>query len=87
MHTKVEHVKNGLIFTPGFSARHCFKAIDQEGKKQLDFRSLRLFFKKVGHRPTKEEIVAIIRRLDFSGNCKISFQEFCEGILPTQIKI
>jgi hypothetical protein len=35
----------------------------------------------------KEELLAIIRRLDFNGDLTISFPEFNEGISPIGIDI
>ncbi len=82
LHLRIEQQKIGLVFSPGFSIRRCFKAIDERALSYIDERSLRRFFKKVGHRPNKEELIAIIRRIDSTGDNIISYEEFCEGLQP-----
>jgi len=80
LHLRIEQQKIGLVFCPGFKIRRCFKAIDEKALSYIDERALRRFLKKVGHSPSKEELIAIIRRFDSSGDYMISFEEFCEGV-------
>ena len=35
----------------------------------------------MGHIATKAEIVSVIRRFDLDGDCKISLEEFADGLL------
>ena len=36
--------------------------------------------KVVGYYPTEDEVIAVVRRLDVDADCKISYEEFSEGI-------
>lgn len=76
---KVEQMKANLHFLPGFSLLKVFKAIDEQNTQFVDENTLRRFFKKMGHPPDKNELVAILRRFDLDGDAKLSFEEFCEA--------
>lgn len=84
---KLEQQKKDLENLPTFSLRHCFKAIDEAHNKFLDYAAIRRFFIKVGHRPVKEELNNVMRRMDLDGDSKISFFEFCEALTPITINI
>lgn len=43
---------------------------------------VRRFLKRAGHQPVKEELMAIMRRLDLDGDMKLSFSEFTEALTP-----
>jgi Ca2+-binding EF-hand superfamily protein len=73
---RVEQQKKDLESLPNFNLRHCFKAIDESHNKFIDVLAIRRFFIKVGHKPVKEELSNIMRRVDLDGDCKISFYEF-----------
>ena len=87
LHDKVEQLKRDLEMTPGYSIRRCFKAIDETNCKFIDESALRRFLKKVGHRPTKEELVSIMRRFDLDGDHKVTFPEFAEALTPIVIGV
>lgn len=46
----------------------------------IDEKNLRRFLRNVGYLASKQELVAIIRRIDTDGDAKISLDEFNEGI-------
>jgi len=44
-----------------------------------------MFFKSAGYYPTEDEIIALVRRLDYNADCKISYEEFCEAIKTSEL--
>jgi len=70
---KVEQQKKDLEGLPNYNLRHCFKAMDEAHHKLLDVQAVRRFFIKVGHKPLKEELSNVMRRLDLDGDNKVSF--------------
>jgi len=64
-----------------FTVQAAFKAIDDWGYKYLDERNIKRFLRTMGHVPVKAEIVAIIRRFDLDGDCKVSIEEFADGLI------
>lgn len=84
---RLEQLKKDLEKLPNFNLRHCFKAIDDLRNKYLDQAALKRFFIKVGHKPVKDEIKNIMRRVDLDGDNHISFTEFCEALVPITIGI
>lgn len=87
LHCRVEQLKAELESTPGYSIRRCFKAIDEINNKYFDEAALRRFMKKIGHNPTKNELVAILRRFDLEGDCQVSFPEFCEALTAIHVRV
>ena len=81
---KLEQLKQDLEKFKKFSIRRAFKAIDSANFRYLDEVSIRRFLKKIGHKPLKGELIAIMRRFDLDGDAKISFQEFVEALTPVQ---
>ena len=54
--------------------------MDEANEGDINPDNLRAFFKSNGYYPTEDEVIAIVRRLDVDADCKISYEEFCEGI-------
>jgi len=48
---------------------------------------IRRFFIKVGHKPLKEELANVMRRIDLNGDNKISFYEFSEAFTPIELNL
>jgi EF-hand domain pair len=46
----------------------------------LDARNIRRFLRNMGVLLSKQELVALIRRIDLDGDAKISYEEFFEGV-------
>ena len=67
-HVGLEQAKRDLANVPGFNIKQIFRAIDEVNCKFIDEAAIRRFLKKVGHRPLKHELVAIMRRLDLDGD-------------------
>ena len=84
---RVEQQKKDLQGLPSFNLRHCFKAIDEAHIKFLDVSAIRRFFIKVGHKPLKEELANVMRRIDLDGDSKISFYEFSEALTSIELSL
>jgi Ca2+-binding EF-hand superfamily protein len=72
---KLENFKRTLESQYDFCSAAAFKVVDDWGYKYLDERNIKRFLRTMGHVATKQEIVAIIRRFDLDGDCKISLDE------------
>lgn len=57
-----------------------FKLVDVMDKGVLDHLTLKEFLLLNGHFSTKEELIAIIRRIDTDGDSKIKYHEFVQFI-------
>jgi hypothetical protein len=80
LHLKAENIKRSLESSYDFSVRAAFKAIDDWNYNYIDKQNLKRFLRSMGHLASKQEIVAILRRLDLDGDAKINLQEFGEAI-------
>lgn len=61
--------------------------MDPIQNRAIDERGLRRFLKRVGHEPTKSELLAIMRRMDQDGDACVSFLEFKEAVGPVQADV
>ena len=77
---KAESFKRTLEQSYDFSVQLAFKAIDDWNFNQIDFKNLRRFLRNVGYLASKQELIAIIRRIDTDGDSKLKIDEFSEGI-------
>jgi hypothetical protein len=80
LHLKAENMKRSLESSYDFSVKAAFKAIDDWNYNFIDKQNLKRFLRSMGHLASKQEIVAILRRLDLDGDAKINLQEFGEAI-------
>ena len=71
----------------GFSIMRTFAGLDTYKNGCIDERGLRRFLKRVGHNPLKEELLAIMRRIDQDGDACISFYEFEEALTPVCVQL
>lgn len=53
----------------------------------MDVQAIRRFFIKVGHKPLKEELANVMRRIDLDGDNKITFYEFSEAFNPIELSL
>lgn len=79
---RLEKLKVDLRSLPGFNTRHLYKAVAQPNNQGIDQTALRRFLIKVGHRPLKQELSNVMRRIDLSGRRQVSLEEFTEAIEP-----
>lgn len=64
----------------GFDPRVLFRAITE--RAFIEERDIRRFLKRLGHQPSKQELLNIMRRFDLTGSNSIGYEEFCEALLP-----
>jgi hypothetical protein len=84
-HKRFEKLRENVVLRHDFNPTMAFKVIDTKATRFLDFASIETFLAKYMHdHPFKlEEIVAaFVRRVDRDGDCKISYIEFMEAIMP-----
>ena len=77
---KAENIKRLLENQYDFNIQSAYKVIDDWSYGYLDARNLRRFLRNMGVLVSKQELVALIRRIDLDGDAKISYEEFFEGI-------
>lgn len=77
---KAENLKRCLEQSYDFSVQGAFKVIDDWNYKYIDDSNLKRFLRNVGYLASKQELVAIIRRIDLDGDAKINLDEFNEGV-------
>jgi hypothetical protein len=77
---KAENLKRCLEQSYDFSVQGAFKVIDDWNYKYIDENNLKRFLRNVGYLASKQELVAIIRRIDLDGDAKINLDEFNEGV-------
>lgn len=77
---KAESLKRTLEQSYDFQIQVAFKAIDDWNYNYIDFKNLRRFLRNVGYLASKQELIAIIRRIDTDGDSKLKIDEFNEGI-------
>jgi Ca2+-binding EF-hand superfamily protein len=77
---KAENLKRNLEQSYDFQVGNLFKAVDDWHYTYIDEKNLRRFLRNVGHLSSKQELVAIIRRIDTDGDAKVNLEEFAEGI-------
>jgi Ca2+-binding EF-hand superfamily protein len=77
---KAENIKRLFEGRYDFNIQSAYKVIDDWSYGYLDARNLRRFLRNMGVLVSKQELVALIRRIDLDGDAKISYEEFFEGI-------
>lgn len=77
---KAESLKRTLEQSYDFSVNIAFKAIDDWNYNYIDFTNLRRFLRNVGYLSSKQELIAIIRRIDTDGDSKLKIDEFSEAV-------
>jgi len=77
---KIECLKSDLTSRYDFTNYACFRSLDIINDSYIKPNDLRQFYRNSYQYPTEREILAIIRRLDTDGDCKIGFNEFSEFI-------
>jgi Ca2+-binding EF-hand superfamily protein len=63
-----------------FTIQNAYKAVDDWNYTFIDHTNLKRFLVKMGHVPSRQELLSIIRRIDTDGDCKLKKAEFSEGI-------
>ena len=88
----IECIKLELESLAGFSTKKLFKQLDRQGRGYLDVVILSHFIgehsderikKKTGF---KKRMIGLMRRLETSGDGKITFSEFAKFIRPVDLK-
>lgn len=77
---RTEDIRKDLAKRHDFSTYQCFRTIDSLNEGEINPGNIRQFFKSNGHYPSEDEIIALVRRLDYDADCKINYEEFCEAI-------
>lgn len=67
---------------PDFNTVAAFTIIDFNRSGYLDFECFKRYMTKFRKDIKRPEILGIIRRMDYSGDTKITFGEFSWGITP-----
>lgn len=65
-----------------FSLQTAFDAVCMFGNshQNIDVHTLKQFLRHIGHQPVKQELLAIVRRLDLDGDNEIGPNEFAEAL-------
>lgn len=87
VHTKIELMKKVLQSCPDWNVKAAFNLIDSQGQGYVSHPQIYAFLFQNGINATDEELIAIIRRIDASGNGQLEFDEFREVCEPIIIKM
>ena len=82
-HTEVELIKKEISNSSNYNAKELFSAIDVKKNNFLDDQTIENFLKNQGFKASKQDINSIIRRFDVTADAKISYNEFLEGVTPS----
>jgi len=83
-HIKIELIKRVLQECPDWNSKAAFNLIDSQRQGYISHPQIYAFLFSNGIDATDEELIAIIRRIDSSGNAMLEFDEFktvCEPII------
>lgn len=87
MFRRCEELRKDLVRRHDFSTYACFRAIDELNEGEVNLDNLRSFLKRVGHYPTEDEVVAVIRRLDCNADSCVSYADLSEAIKPQEFSL
>lgn len=83
-HRVSETAKKSLVLQHDFSVLECFRSVDIRNKGFIDRSGLMDFLRR--HKSVNEiDVDSIFRRLDNDGDDLMSYQEFVENLMPSQI--
>lgn len=83
-HRTSESSKKNLIMQHDFSVLECFRAMDIRNKGFIDRNCMMDFLRR--HKNVSEiDVDSIFRRLDNDGDDLLTYQEFVDNIMPSQI--
>lgn len=83
-HIKIEMLKRTLQLQPDWNTKAAFNLIDSQRQGYISHPQIYAFLNFNGHDASNAELIAIVRRIDGSGNGTIEYDEFklvCEPIV------
>lgn len=86
-HIKLEMLKSSLLKSPDWNMKAAFNLIDSQRQGEISHFNLYGFLNQHDYDPSDEELIAMVRRIEGSGNGKLDFNEFTMGITPINIKM
>ena len=63
-----------------FTFKRAFSAIDDWRYGYVDASNIKRFLNKHGYSANRKDLVAVLRRLDVDGDCRVDFDEFQKGL-------
>ena len=79
-----EELKQRIESHKQFDYLRAFQSIDDWSYGYVDKKNLQSFLRRHGHLATKEEVMAIIRRMDLDADARLNQDEFIDGIKPEE---
>jgi Ca2+-binding EF-hand superfamily protein len=73
---RAEQLKRNLEQSYDFTVLCAFNTVDDWLYNYIDITNLKRFLVKMGHVPSKFELLSIIRRIDTDGDGKLNLSEF-----------
>ncbi len=80
----IEEIKQDLASRSDFNLLDTFKNIDTSHRRFVDFANLLGFLTRKGAGAQPADVVAFVRRLDRDLDCRLSYMEFMDGMLPAE---
>lgn len=71
-------LKRNIELSPDFTINASWRTVDKYDEGAITTFVLDEFFVRNNRRLTEDELMGIIRRIDFEGDAQISFQEWVE---------
>lgn len=72
----MEMLKKVLHSQPDWNCRAAFNTIDSQRQEYISHPQIYSFMNSLGYEATDEELIAIVRRIDSSGNGTLEYHEF-----------
>ena len=86
-HIKLEMIKRNLHHLPDWNCRAVYNLIDSQKQGYVSHPQIYAFLNADGCEPTDEELIAIVRRIDSSGNGELDFEELRSVFEPIVINM
>lgn len=75
---RIESLKADLTSRYDYTNYACFRTLDLINDSYIKPNDIREFYRNSYQYPSEKEILALIRRIDTDGDCKIGFNEFSD---------
>ena len=86
IHIKMEMLKRAVDMCPDWNTKAAFNLIDSQRQGYISHPQIYSFLNANGHDASDKELVAIVRRIDSSGNGTVDYGEFCTLCEPIILK-
>lgn len=80
----MEELRQGMQCNKQFHYLKAFQEIDDWAYGYIDAKNLKSFLRKHGYKAENSDVLTIIRRMDLDGDARLNYQEFIDGLTPSE---